>query len=1091
MNGKSALAELTRSFTPYEGTPNHLADYDFDKVKILRSTVRPKDVVGLLPEKLKPLVENFRQHVVRDPMQIQTELDADPTAMPKIPYWDPKLKNDTQLRHQLFKRMFQIGLLDLQPVIKAKAGIFCVKKKDPRFVRLIIDGRQANFMHRRPPTTRLGSSACLAELRLPSSVGSTPLGFAQECDVSDCFYQFRIDQAGAFFALDGARPFSAWKQDGFCVDSVYDYNLGRRRPTCDSEMLFPVVSAMSMGWSWALFLANEIVASIVGASAPHPKAELRERQVCPQLDEFETISSTYVDNVTIMGSTAEAVKIRAEKVDAAFKALDIPIVWSQDEPTPVIETVGCVVDFSEGVVRNKPSRVWRTHLAGLELAGRSKVRVEHVEIWLGHATSLCRLRPCLLSVFDKIYRFTELERGRRYPLWLSVRREIRQMCHLLWLARVNMRAETVLQVDAGDSADHGYALMYRAAAEWEIRRALRFREKWRYIPLPDDLKEALTFQDKERLCALLASKTGADPQPETEPLARDDGHVGYSLGVNTGYGQWLQQALSDGDWLKTSAIRAQQRARGKRRLDLDYPALVEPISSSLLNPEEFSLLWAKRWRDSGQHINLKEALVALSSLKRTGRVASLVHSLKLTLCDNLAVVLAFEKGRSSSPGLNRLCRVAAAFQLGLDIQWRLRHVESSRNVADEPSRWFEKVRSDAVKWIQFPPLRGKARLDLCDLIFKGSRKLGFRMAPPGLELPCVDDSKVETAPFEASEHKNGLHALSGCGSASSSRQFRGDASRKCGDRKLVTLEVFSGSGRLSSALRSKGALVAGELDIQHGITHDLTRKSTQRALLDFVLQGRLSYIHLGTPCTVFSIARKGIRNHGKARTKERIACELAFFTLRLVEAAMAVGTRWSIENPSTSMLWELVPFKHLAMRDDVFTVEFPMCAYGTNYKKNTRILTNLSCLQSLHRSCGHSRHAQTLCGRTKVTLPDGSVMYRNLTELAGAYPQLLAETWASLAMRSPELNHVETEPLAVARELEELLKAATLPKAKYANQCFELTGQVNTFFPKLSEHILFGQDSAATKEAKKARNRKKQDKWRAVSQIFTQGIPRP
>ena len=102
LNGKSALAELTRSFTPYEGTPNHLADYDFDKVKILRSTVRPKDVVGLLPEKLKPLVENFRQHVVRDPMQIQTELDADPTAMPKIPYWDPKLKNDTQLRHQLF-----------------------------------------------------------------------------------------------------------------------------------------------------------------------------------------------------------------------------------------------------------------------------------------------------------------------------------------------------------------------------------------------------------------------------------------------------------------------------------------------------------------------------------------------------------------------------------------------------------------------------------------------------------------------------------------------------------------------------------------------------------------------------------------------------------------------------------------------------------------------------------------------------------------------------------------------------------------------------------------------------------------------------
>ena len=118
--------------------------------------------MGLLPEKLKPLVENFRQHVVRDPAQVQMELESNPTAMPKVPYWDPKLKRDVALRRQLFRHVppnVSDRTFGLQPVVKAKAGIFCVKKKDPLYVRLILDGRQANFMHRRPPTTRLGSSA--------------------------------------------------------------------------------------------------------------------------------------------------------------------------------------------------------------------------------------------------------------------------------------------------------------------------------------------------------------------------------------------------------------------------------------------------------------------------------------------------------------------------------------------------------------------------------------------------------------------------------------------------------------------------------------------------------------------------------------------------------------------------------------------------------------------------------------------------------------------------------------------------------------------------------------------------------------------
>ena len=264
----------------------------------------------------------------------------------------------------------------------------------------------------------------------------------------------------------------------------------------------------------------------------------------------------------------------------------------------------------------------------------------------------------------------------RMPLWPSgpsVRREIRQACQMIWLAQVDLGCPMVSQVDASDSADFGYALMCCPAADWEISHALRFREKWRFVPYPDEIKEALTKSDRQQLLELLERKAGV-------PLIACDltsGPLAFSqvgLGIDTQYGQWLQQSLAEGNWKKTSAIASQLRAKRKSRADVDLPVLVEPISMSLLKPERYKLLWAKRWRDPSQHINIKEA-------------------------DNLTVVLAFEKGRSGSPALNRLCRHATALQVGSSFLWRLRHIESHRNISDAPSRWFEPHRKQEQRWI--------------------------------------------------------------------------------------------------------------------------------------------------------------------------------------------------------------------------------------------------------------------------------------------------------------------------------------------------------------------------------------------------------
>lgn len=149
------------------------------------------------------------------------------------------------------------------------------------------------------------------------------------------------------------------------------------------------------------------------------------------------------------------------------------------------------------------------------------------------------------------------------------------------------------------------------------------------------------------------------------------------------------EAMKEGSWLGTSAIRSQFRAKPSKRVDVDIPALIEPLDDYFADMDNFRVLWSRRWRNVGDHINLKECRVAISSLKRSCRVLDMLGSRKLTVSDNMVTVSALSKGRSSSFAMNRLCRVSAAYQLSCGVQWHLRHIETKRNVADDPSRNFE------------------------------------------------------------------------------------------------------------------------------------------------------------------------------------------------------------------------------------------------------------------------------------------------------------------------------------------------------------------------------------------------------------------
>ena len=119
----------------------------------------------------------------------------------------------------------------------------------------------------------------------------------------------------------------------------------------------------------------------------------------------------------------------------------------------------------------------------------------------------------------------------------------------------------------------------------------------------------------------------------------------------------------------------------------------------------------------------------------------------------------------------------------------------------------------------------------------------------------------------------------------------------------IFLEVFSGCGALSKALR-RCKLESGELEILNGSQYDISNRDVQLLLLRWLRQGKVWGLHLGTPCTIWSIARTRVWNNPKNRKKEKLGRMFAHFTSELCHLASKLGIPWSIENPKTSKIWK-------------------------------------------------------------------------------------------------------------------------------------------------------------------------------------------
>ena len=246
------------------------------------------------------------------------------------------------------------------------------------------------------------------------------------------------------------------------------------------------------------------------------------------------------------------------------------------------------------------------------------------------------------------------------------------------------------------------------------------------------------------------------------------------------------------------------------------------------------------------------------------------------------------------------------------------------------------------------------------------------------------------------------------------------------------LEVFSGKAGITLSVWSRGILVMPPIDILMegfvSFSTDILDPQVQQCLFSWLRSGQVLGVHLGTPCTTYSIARKwdggppplrdehNLRGFPWLTASQRKAVdqgttfmELSVHIARLVVEA---GGFFTIENPHSSRIWLTPELQELHAWSGAVEVVMDMCCYGSDHLKPTRFLCSHPCFEALGKRCQGGHEHIPLQGMVWDVEKEDWVY---VTKAAQVYPPPLCEAYADIVFKyfvDPSGTASASDPLA-------------------------------------------------------------------------------
>ena len=502
---------------------------------------------------------------------------------------------------------------------------------------------------------------------------------------------------------------------------------------------------------------------------------------------------------------------------------------------------------------------------------------------------------------------------------------------------------------------------------------------------------------------------------------------------------------------------------GGAHVRLDQPAILSDVD--LVQGDLVALLTIPlRWQVvSGfdfkhpAHINILEAIALLTCVFRLAK--SGLHSRRvIILIDSGVVKGAATKGRSSSRQLNHVLRKIAGLLFAHDLYLELLWIPSKANSSDAPSRHTDLREWQAESWKLWLELLRK--FETCPEWKELFPSVVSLLAPNKQSYLCatfhphttiqttnnitiVHKTKILTpkpishpkplknanqGPANSTFPYNSLPPFNNVAPSASPLTSPANVpppplsnfatqsinTSKCklpSHMRMGVAELFSGEGLLSAELRHRRFRVwTYELygvDGSVRVECDLSILCNVVSLVNAIASKKLRYVHLGTPCSSFSILQKlfnkGTRTSKRPQgdgtnDKERHGNLLVKHSLIIIRACIQYGAFWSLENPKSSYLFKMPGIVRVLRMSATQVVQVDQCMYGLHdpvsldkYRKATIFIGNLPSLFLLSYKCDGSHVHEPVIGKVKH---NGCWLSRSA--LAGAYPIHLCKTLANI-----------------------------------------------------------------------------------------------
>ena len=406
------------------------------------------------------------------------------------------------------------------------------------------------------------------------------------------------------------------------------------------DWVHPMLRVVPMGWSWAMWLSQRVHQhqSQLGAGVS-PDRVLVDGKPAPRLENGEVLLLPYADNLNVCGINAEAVQRAKDGAVARLRQVGLTVHEEMDANN-ISQSLGYMIDGSVGQVTPIPDRLHRVQLAFKWLSRRPRVTGKAVQRLLGHAVHFMMLKRELLSIPRHLYAFVQQANG-RCRLWCSAAVEARWIGELLPLCATDLRKQTSALLSASDASLSGIAVCTRTLDEQTVRAIGSYRERWRF--------KGRNPANRPRQTAL----EGLDPFVDVASVKP--------------VGPVVEDPFE---------------------LDNQFP----DVPKALLDNTDWSLRFSQRMVYS-EHITLLEGRGIVASLRHKFRSTGQFHQHHVHLSDNLGMVLAVDKGRSSSPQLMGVCRRLACLLICTGSSLTCRWIPSELNIADAGSRRWEHLRT--------------------------------------------------------------------------------------------------------------------------------------------------------------------------------------------------------------------------------------------------------------------------------------------------------------------------------------------------------------------------------------------------------------